>query len=417
LSIFQKQEITLALTTKSQRHTKMFIKGLILASICLAAASDVAQKRDGKLLSVFQVVKFPNGACEVSGGSQNGTCYTTEECSNRDGTADGECADGYGVCCIFKVGCGTKTSENNTYFEATSLSSGECTMTTCPSNSNICQIRLDFDTFVVTGPSTETTVAFEQLNGNALKTGNGKDASLASTCATDVFHVTNAPNLPELCGTLSGEHVYFEANNACHDLTFNLGQVGVDATLATRKFSIKVTQFTCDYANLAPTGCDQYFFNDAGTGTVQTFNYGAHLANQHQTICVRRELNQCKICWYAVAVTDVRVSGSAALVKNVVDQSVCCGYGAEGTKTSGYDCLMIPGAAKKADSAPVPPTQCGGLGGLVTASGTTPATICSRSSPFRIEFFSDGFEVAGAILEAMTKPVGFKVNYDQATCT
>lgn len=58
----------------------------------------------------------------------------------------------------------------------------------------------------MTGPSTETTVAFEQLNGNALKTGNGKDASLASTCATDVFHVTNAPNLPELCGTLSGEH-------------------------------------------------------------------------------------------------------------------------------------------------------------------------------------------------------------------
>jgi hypothetical protein len=39
---------------------------------------------------------------------------------------------------------------------------------------------------------------------------------------------------------------------------------------------------------------------------------------------------------------------------------------------------MIPGAAKKADSAPVPPTQCGGLGGLVTASGTTPATICSK---------------------------------------
>jgi hypothetical protein len=41
---------------------------------------------------------------------------------------------------LVKVGCGTKTSENNTYFEATSLSSGECTMTTCPSNSNICQV-------------------------------------------------------------------------------------------------------------------------------------------------------------------------------------------------------------------------------------------------------------------------------------
>ena len=28
------------------------------------------------LVPVFQVVRFPNDACEISGGSYNGTCYT-----------------------------------------------------------------------------------------------------------------------------------------------------------------------------------------------------------------------------------------------------------------------------------------------------------------------------------------------------
>ena len=59
-------------------------------------------------------------------------------------------------------------------------------------------MRLDFNTFVLTGPSTETNTVF--------KTAAAKTASLASTCATDVFKITNAPNLPELCGTLTGDH-------------------------------------------------------------------------------------------------------------------------------------------------------------------------------------------------------------------
>ena len=34
--------------------------------------------------------------------NRNGTCYTSEECENRDGVAAGSCADGFGVCCISK---------------------------------------------------------------------------------------------------------------------------------------------------------------------------------------------------------------------------------------------------------------------------------------------------------------------------
>ncbi len=52
----------------------------------------------------------------------------------------------------------------------------------------------------------------------------------------------------------------------------------------------KVTQYSCDYNNLAPEGCVQYFFGSAGQ-QVQTYNYnngnGRHLANQDQQVCVR----------------------------------------------------------------------------------------------------------------------------------
>lgn len=63
-------------------------------------------------------------------------------------------------------------------------------------------------------------------------------------------------------------------------------------------------------------------------------------------------------------------------------QSECCGYGTDGKKTN-YDCLMIPGAQKDAVGAKgsiqnVPPTQCGGGGGLVTATGMTSTTVCCK---------------------------------------
>ena len=88
---------------------------------------------------------------------------------------------------------------------------------------------------------------------------------------------------------MSGEHVYFDASDSCNDVLFNFGPTAQGVTsIATRSFSIKITQFSCDYTNLAPFGCDQYFFG-ATSGYVQSFNYQntAHLATQSQDICFR----------------------------------------------------------------------------------------------------------------------------------
>jgi hypothetical protein len=47
--------------------------------------------------------------------------------------------------------------------------------------------------------------------------------------------------------------VYFDASDSCNSLDFQLGNnaIGVSAA-ATRSWSIKVTQYACDYENKAP---------------------------------------------------------------------------------------------------------------------------------------------------------------------
>ncbi len=63
------------------------------------------------------------------------------------GSASGDCASGFGVCCIFILGCGGMTSENCTFIVQSSSTSVDnpCTYTICPCSSNICRIRLDFN--------------------------------------------------------------------------------------------------------------------------------------------------------------------------------------------------------------------------------------------------------------------------------
>ena len=41
--------------------------------------------RSGRLLNIFQIVKFPNDACNATGGNFYGTCYTATECNSLGG--------------------------------------------------------------------------------------------------------------------------------------------------------------------------------------------------------------------------------------------------------------------------------------------------------------------------------------------
>ena len=211
------------------------------------------------------------------------------------------------------MGCGTTTSENTTYFEQTSVSNtGGCSMQVCKCETNICQIRLDFQTFVISGPSTETTTVVELLNGEVALATKGGDVAQAGQCLTDTFSVGNQRTVPSICGTNTGAHVYFDADENCNTLDFQFGNdaVGI-ASVASRAFSIKVSQLSCNDENLPPMGCTQYYYGTGGVNLVRTFNFdgGRHLANQKQVICVRREAGNCRICWSADAKSDVGTSG------------------------------------------------------------------------------------------------------------
>ncbi len=112
--------------------------------------------------------------------------------------------------------------------------------------------------------------------------------------------------------------MYVDASTSCNTLAFQLGNNGVGTNVQTRSWSIKVwgegsggerggcfslvnninhavspqaTQYSCNYPNLAPDGCTQYYFG-MNPGTVESYNYnngnGNHLANQQQTICIRQ---------------------------------------------------------------------------------------------------------------------------------
>ena len=53
------------------------------------------------LLSLFAIVQFKNTECTATNGL-TGSCYSTTECSQKGGAATGNCAAGFGVCCVFQ---------------------------------------------------------------------------------------------------------------------------------------------------------------------------------------------------------------------------------------------------------------------------------------------------------------------------
>jgi len=375
-------------------------------------------KRDAKFLSMFNIVRFPNDPCD--GGSRNGTCYTTEECSNKGGTEDGSCAQGYGVCCTFVVNGGAVLAENNTYFESTGDETSHCSIQVCKASSSIVQLRLDFVDFVINGPST-STASTNYVSGGNLATEAGKKASLASRCLTDVFSVSNpgGPSPPQICGNNVDEHMYVDMGADCIDLTFQLGSTGT----VEAKWNIRVTQYEATYDNLAPFGCTQYYWkqdsDSDGKGTIQSYNWSGadgsrHLADQNQVICIRREDDKTKICYSTTETTDFSISGGNAMWSPA--KATCGGYAKAGSGTF-RDALIIRSLEKSTGAALAISNICGQQG-LSTAVATMAATagkkVCSSAVPFIVTFTSDSWEQSEGESVTDGDNKGFKINYEQS---
>merc|ERR1711953_700751 len=252
------------------------------------------EERGGKVLSVFNVVKFPNSACGASNG-YNGTCYTSSECSSLGGTASGTCASSFGVCCVFSIACGGSSSANNSYAVSSSYSTSTdkdpCTYTFCPTNTDVCKLRIDFDTMVLTAPSTLTSSVA------AVSTAIGD-------CIYDTLTVSNPGGWvpPTICGYNTGQHMFIPASTQCNQINIDIDTL---TTTTTRKWQIKVTQYECGNMMAPEQDCLQYL--TASSGTIASFNWDTsassvaasqtHLSSQYYDICIRRARSYCSVCY------------------------------------------------------------------------------------------------------------------------
>jgi len=502
---------------------------LAVSSVYCVDNDDDEITRNEKLISTFQIVRFPNDVC-VGSNSRNGTCYTSAECSDKSGTSSGSCADGFGVCCTFLVTtCGSSSAENNTYWTGSSPTTGQtCSLTLCPTSDDICSIRLDFTKLVLTGPSTRAAHQISRRFGQTAGAINSEllGSSWAGNCLIDQFTVQGASpstNPPVVCGTQTGMHVYVEADvDRCNRLTVNIADAvttsltmtnarGLIAT-ATREWDIRAQMIECTSLTLPPPGCTQYFWG-SGKYIINSANWvtagtSIHLANQHDRFCIRRERGYCIGCFYAAAVTDFMVSGNQNDGNHYTVPGGCCGYATaaggimglnagndetggagylaagENVFGYGYDCIIIPGAFGPSNNGgnegapdaaqastdiaqtlkgsttasqfpmPWPPQICGAEGGIGIGAANLeeaalnmeeanadadawalPATntdlefgtainlsVCTRNSPFTLEFMSDdlegiGGEAGNTEWQSITHNRGFQLYSAQIACS
>ena len=74
----------------------------------------------------------------------------------RGGTSSGSCASSFGVCCVFTLACGGTSSANNTYATISSYNlntdADPCTYTFCKTNSDVCRMKIEYNTMVLAPP-------------------------------------------------------------------------------------------------------------------------------------------------------------------------------------------------------------------------------------------------------------------------
>jgi len=419
------------------RIGSLLLIGLISFVTC---DEDVDVLPVGKQLSFFNVVKFPNIHCTGS-SNRNGTCYTSEECENRDGVASGSCADGFGVCCIITLSCGETSAENNTYFEqesTTSPSTSPCRYKICPVSKSICRIKFDLTTFEIASP----------MRGDMSATTAQTTGGSVGDCSRDSFSVSSGGasfrGSPVICGTNTGQHMIVDTDGTgCVTASFVFGG-GSDS----RQYDVRVLQYDCTNSDVGgPPGCLQYF--TANQGTVASFNYplgqttvdttttgsDPHLSNQDYEMCWRRSSDKCALCFFPTLSTTTPASFGVGVGTTATAPATPAANAMTGTSCT-TDFLQIPGGTTSAIALALRSTTgatttlaavfnrfCGRFFSI-TSTGTSHVTICTGVVPFRIRFITNEDESTTGTTsntnELVNNPegtIGFSLTYVQTDCT
>ena len=156
---------------------------------------------------------------------------------------------------MFSLACGGVTSANNSYAVMSSYSvsadADPCTYTFCKTTSDVCKLRIDFDTMVLTNPYTTSTYT-QTLSVNI------------GDCMTDSLTISNpgGPIPPTICGYNTGQHMFVPASDNCNQINID---IDTGSTTTTRKWQIKVTQYDCGNLMMPEQDCLQYHTASSGS--------------------------------------------------------------------------------------------------------------------------------------------------------
>merc|ERR1712061_6687 len=366
---------------------------VLLCGFSLALAEEKQNTREKKLLSLFSVVTFKNDGCSSNSDGRNGTCFTSTECSNKGGTASGNCAAGFGVCCIFVVtSTATSISQNCTYIQNPSYpavysATTALTYTINKCADSVCGVRLDFDTFTTMGP-----VATTDTSG-----GLCVDSFVASV-------VPKSISSPVICGKNTGQHIYLDMgpdSGATASLAFTF------ATTAstTRTWDIKVTQIPCAASYRPSSGCLQY--HQGLTGRFTSFNFleattPAHLSNRDYSVCIRLEAGMCCVRYNLCSDTNSWSIDANISTKAGIDH--LCLKDFVGISSVGTDCPLNPGA-------PLHSRMCGTNWNLENESAKDLDSVCDCEAPFTVDIVTDGISDGGTVVQR-----GVCLEYQQVPC-
>jgi len=379
--------------------------GLISASV---ASNDLAREenelesspksdtRNKKLLSLFSIVTFPNGGCASMDAARNGTCYTSTECEDKGGVKSGNCAAGFGVCCLFIVTATSTTIDQNcTYIQNPSFPSvysaaTALTYTINKCSSDVCSVRLDFETFQIRGPAT----TLEAANAH-----NCLDSFVASG--------TSGITTPVICGLNAGQHIYVEMGNSGSTDTATLAFTFAGAS-TTRTWEIKATQVPCGASWRQPEGCLQY--HTTLTGRFQTFNFAdtnpaVHLASQDYGICIRQEEGYC--CIQYTLCSDPN-SFSLTMLNAAAKLDTDCVTDYVGIAGVSANCPTQSGASTHTK-------LCGAIFSAVEASALAQTRLCDCTAPFIVDVFTDA-TIDGVAPTAAAPARGLCLEYQQLPC-
>jgi len=347
--------------------------------------------------SLFSVISFENNDCTVQGDdTMKGTCHTAEECTEFGGISRGNCASGFGTCCVFFARtCGQSVIRNSTYLvnpdhPGTNPELGvtcEYDVNTEAFPDTICQIRLDFDTVQTVAP----ILAIDGANG-------------IGSCTSDTIAFTSpsGKNPPTYCGDISGTHMYIEtarANPTGATVTVTTGQTAFD-----RLWRIKVGYIDCFATRRAPTDCLQYFTGIAGN--VMSFGWTAQQVltlNQAYTSCFRQEIGFCAI--------EFSVSNSG-LTPDFFSLSAAAAVGAKrGAGPCNIASVMFTAAMEVQKNTGVDATNyyCGGQFNIMSGAMES-GVVRSDALPFELRTIV----VNNGVIVATN--VGFNINYRQIAC-